>query len=196
MLCACAGVALNPARRLKANQVEQQNQPTSTRDRAISDIWMQVPTVAGSHYCTTNVRPVLRVMPRPGILPAAPPPIQHKQRKVNTHVGTTHVPHMYRGGKPTSGSIEENTSNNESSPKIILLDRVLASTSISCCTGPDGFHGRPFSIKNRISCSVVHSKIHSALRLSLVTDFAFGLTAPCAMNHAPCTAPGVSFEGR
>ena len=76
----------------------------------------------------------------------------------------------------TSGSIDDATSNTESGPKSIVLDKVLASTSIACCTGPEGSPSNPLSIKNRISRSVVHSKIHSALRLSLETESALGFT--------------------
>lgn len=76
----------------------------------------------------------------------------------------------------TSGSIVEATSNKESFPKSIMLDSVFASTSIFCRTGPEGCPGKPFSIKNKISLSVVHSKVHNALRFSLVTESAFGFT--------------------
>lgn len=80
------------------------------------------------------------------------------------------------GCRNTSGSIVEATSNKESFPKSIMLDSVFASTSIFCRTGPEGCPGKPFSIKNKISLSVVHSRVHNALRLSLVTESAFGFT--------------------
>lgn len=76
----------------------------------------------------------------------------------------------------TSGVIDEYTSNFESCPKSMVFDNVLASTSMVCCTGPDGNPRSPFSIKKRISRSVVHCNIQSALKLSLVTKSAFGLT--------------------
>lgn len=76
----------------------------------------------------------------------------------------------------TSGVIDEETSNTESGPNSMVFDNVPPSTSIVCCTGPDGSPSKPFSIRKIISRSVVHFKIHSALKLSLETGPAFGLT--------------------
>lgn len=65
----------------------------------------------------------------------------------------------------------------------MIFDKVLASTSMACCTGPEGNPSRPFSIKKIISRSVVHSNIQSALNVSLVTKFAFGLTMERDREH-------------